>query len=233
MSRRRLWIALAIVSGAVAGFGGWTLWRAHGALNDARGSVAAESAIPFTARPFQTVLPAGLESIGAPAVFADAAIFQGHLFIAGPAGLAQYDDAGTLIARYRAGQELPPAPLTALAVGLAADSRAPELWIGTAGEGLLAFDGRAFRQIRAEDARFRKITSLLAADTGRILIGTEKSGVLVYDGRALRPFHSSLADLRVSALAGDDTSLWIGTIDRGLLHWRAGALEVIDAALPD
>ena len=37
----------------------------------------------------------------------------------------------------------------------------------------------------------------------------------------------------MTALAGDDSSLWIGTIDRGLLHWNAGALETIDDVLPD
>ena len=47
------------------------------------------------------------------------------------------------------------------------------------------------------------------------------------------PFHPSLADAKVTALAGSDASLWVGTIDRGLLHWNAGAVESIDDALPD
>jgi ligand-binding sensor domain-containing protein len=209
------------------------MWRAQAVLRDARARVAADSVIRFATRPVVPVLPVGLESIGAPAVFRDATVFHGRLFIAGPTGLAEYDNDYGLIARYRVGAELPPAPLVALAVGVAGDSRADELWIATAGEGLLAFDGRVFRQIRPEDARFRKVTSLLALQTGRILIGTEKSGVVVYDGRELKPFHTSLAGVQVTALAGDDTSLWIGTIDRGLLHWNAGALDVIDDALPD
>src|ERR1043166_5032769 len=111
-------------------------------------------------------------------------------------------------------------------------SRTHEVWVGTGGEGLVAFDGRGFRQIRAEGPRFRKITALQPLDTGRILIGTEKSGVLVYDGRKLKPFHPSLADLPVTALTGNDASLWVGTLDRGLLHWKAGGVETIDA-LPD
>ncbi len=209
------------------------MWRAQAVLRDARARVAADSVIRFAARPVVPVLPVGLESIGAPAVFRDVTVFHGRLFIAGPTGLAEYDNDYGLIARYRVGAELPPAPLVALAVGVAGDSRADELWIATAGEGLLAFDGRVFRQIRPEDARFRKITALLALPTGRILLGTEKSGVMVYDGRDLKPFHTSLAGVQVTALAGDDTSLWIGTIDRGLLHWDAGALDVIDDALPD
>jgi ligand-binding sensor domain-containing protein len=49
----------------------------------------------------------------------------------------------------------------------------------------------------------------------------------------LAPFHPSVADIPVTALAGNDADLWIGTMDRGLLHWKAGALETIDEALPD
>jgi ligand-binding sensor domain-containing protein len=180
------------------------------------------------------VIPAGLESIGAPAAFHDATVFDGNLYIAGPAGLTKYEGAsGAIAARYRVGAELPSAPVTSLAVGLAGDSQAPELWIGTSGEGLVAFDGRGFRQIRADAAPLRKITAILPVGTGRILIGTEKAGVLVYDGRVLAPFHSSVADVPVTTLAGDDADLWIGTLDRGLLHWKAGALDTLDDVLPD
>ena len=233
MSGRKLWLAAPVVIGAAAIFGAHALWRAQTALHDTRERVAGESRIRFTARPIVPVLPAGLEFMGAPAVFLDAQVFHQHLFIAGPAGLDEYDGDGASVARYRVGAELPAAPITSLAVGLAGDSRGPELWIGTAGEGLIAFDGRGFRQIRAEDARFRKVTALLALDTGRIVVGTEKAGVLVYDGRELRPFHGSLEDARVTALAGTDASLWVGTIDRGVLHLNAGALEIIDDPLPD
>ena len=116
--------------------------------------------------------------------------------------------------------ELPPAPITALAVGIAGDSHAPEFWIATAGEGLVAFDGQGFRQIRAEDAKARKLTSLLALASGRILLGTEKIGVLVYDGRELKPFHASLADMPVTALAGNDAE----SLDRHTRS-RLAALE--------
>lgn len=213
-------------------FGGSALWRARGVLREAREHVAAGASYRFSVRAMVPVIPAGLVSIGAPAVFNDAAVFEGHLYIAGPAGLAKYEG-DSAAARYRVGAELPPAPLTSLAVGLAGDSQAPELWIGTWGEGLVAFDGRSFRQIRPDDTRLRKITAILPVDTGRILIGTEKTGVLVYDGRTLAPFHASVADVPVTALAGNDADLWIGTLDRGLLHWKAGAVETLDEVLPD
>jgi ligand-binding sensor domain-containing protein len=229
-----VWLGAAAVAAAATIFGGSALWRARGVLREAREHVSAASSYPFSVRPIVAVLPAGLESIGAPAVFNDAAVFEGHLYIAGPSGLTKYDGAtGSIAARYRVGAELPSAPLTSLAAGLAGDSASRELWIGTWGEGLTAFDGRTFRQIRADDARLRKITAVLPVDTGRILIGTEKAGVLVYDGHTMSPFHPSLAGIAVTALAGNDSDLWIGTMDRGLLHWKAGTLETLDDVLPD
>jgi len=234
MSRRRVWLAVAILAAAVTIFGGSVLWRARSVLREAREHVSAGASFRFSVRPLVPVIPAGLESMGAPAVFNDAAVFERHLYIAGPAGVTKYDGAsGVVAARYRVGAELPPAPVTSLATGLAGDSQAPELWIGTLGEGLAAFDGRSFRQIRPDDARLRKITAILPVETGRILIGTEKAGVLVYDGHVLAPFHSSVAGVAVTALAGNDADLWIGTLDRGLLHWKAGAVETLDEVLPD
>ena len=234
MSRRRVWLAVAILAAAATIFGGSALWRARSVLREAREHVSAGASFRFSVRPIVAVIPAGLESIGAPAVFNDATVFDGHLYIGGPSGLTKYDGAsGVIAARYRVGAELPSAPLTSLGVGLAGDSQGPELWIGTWGEGLAAFDGRVFRQIRADDARLRKITAILPVDTGRILIGTEKAGVLVYDGHTLSPFHPSVADVPVTALAGSDADLWIGTLDRGLLHWKAGSIETLDEVLPD
>jgi ligand-binding sensor domain-containing protein len=234
MTRRRVWLAAVVLAAAATILGGSAVWRARGVLREAREHVSAGASFRFSVRAIVPVIPAGLESIGAPAVFNDAAVFDGHLYVAGPSGLTKYDGAsGSIAARYRVCAELPPAPLTSLAVGLAGDSQAPELWIGTWGEGIAAFDGRSFRQIRPDDARLRKITAILPVDTGRILIGTEKAGVLVYDGHTLAPFHPSVASVPVTALAGNDADLWIGTLDRGLLHWKAGAVESLDDVLPD
>jgi ligand-binding sensor domain-containing protein len=230
-----MWFAAAVsLAAAAAIFGGSAFWRARGVLREAREQVSAGATFRFSARSIVPAIPVGLESIGAPAVFNDAAVFEGHLYIAGPAGLTKYDGAsGVVSARYRVGAELPPAPVTSLGIGFAGDSHGPELWIGTSGEGLTAFDGRTFRQVRPDDSRLRKITAILPVDTGRILIGTEKAGVLVYDGHTLAPFHSSVANVPVTALAGTDADLWIGTLDRGVLHWKAGALETLDEVLPD
>jgi ligand-binding sensor domain-containing protein len=143
----------------------------------------------------------------------------------GPSGLLAYETNGSLAARYRPGLELPPAPLIAMAVGVGSDAGEPRLWIATAGEGLLIFDGRQFVQIRPDEQASRNLTAVLPLASGRVLLGTEKNGVLVWDGRTLTRYHSALADLEVTALAGSEPDLWVGTIDRGVFRWHAGQLD--------
>jgi len=107
--------------------------------------------------------------------------------------------------------------------------------IVTADEGLLAYNGTRFRQIRPADPGARKVTSILPLASGHVLIGTAKKGVLVYDGKRIEALHPTLADLYVTELAGDDADLWVGTLDRGVLHWHAGQTDAFGEAqgLPD
>src|SRR5581483_7293030 len=121
--------------------------------------------------------------------------------------------------------DLPPAPLVQMRQGIAPDTGEMELWIATTGEGVLAFDGKRFRQIRPDRAEQRTVTSVLPLSTGRLLLGTAKAGVLSWDGKNLTPFHASLTNLNITALAGDESNIWVGTIDRGALHWRAGQVD--------
>lgn len=211
-------LALCVWTGAA-------VWRAVRALGHAETEVASEWLIRVSnveLRPATTAV----EQIGAPSRIHDAALYDGKLYAAGAGGL--FTDA----AQYRVGELLPPAPLTSMHSAITAQNPKAELWIGTAGEGMLAFDGHRFRHVRPEDSRFRNVTAVLGLNVGRVLFGTEKGGVLAFDGRSLSVLHESLRDLHVTALAGDDTDLWIGTIDRGLLHWRGGQVATVDN-LPD
>ncbi len=70
-------------------FGGSALWRAGTALKEMRSRVDAEASLRVRTRLLVPVIPAGLESIGAPSSFTDAIEFQGRLYLAGPAGLAR------------------------------------------------------------------------------------------------------------------------------------------------
>ncbi len=225
-------LAAAIVA---AGGAGLVFWQAGRAVRESAESVAQEARVSFTAtRLDRTPLPE-VEWIGTPAVFTDAAQFAGSLYLCGPAGLFVYDADGALRARYRVGLELLAAPLVSLATGVPADSGQPELLIATSGEGLLAFDGRRFRQVRPDQPAHRKLTAVLSLPSGHILLGTEERGVLLYDGKTLAPLHPSLAGVPVTGLAGDEADLWVGTRDRGVLHWHAGQIKSFSEAegLPD
>ena len=225
-------IAAAILCLLVVGL---VVWRAQSALVRSERDLAAREDLPVEVRALAPQPNPGFEGVEAPAVFKSAAEFDGRLYLAGPPGLFAYSADGTLEHIYRTGLDLPAAPLGQMAVATLADARQPELLVATRGEGVLAFDGQVFRQIRSSDADSRQITALLPLASGRLLLGTAKRGLLVYDGKSLRRFHSTTDDVYVTALAGTESELWIGTLDRGLLHWSGGQTERIAEAqgLPD
>ena len=233
MNRRWLWAAGAI-AGALVITAGVTIRKAARASREAAVEVAAARRVGFTEQRLDRRLPA-FEPVSANGMFTDAAIFDGRTYIATLSALIQYDAQGIERNRWRAGLELPSAPLGRMAVGMAGGSNASELYIGTNGAGVVVFDGQSFRQLLPDDRACRKITAILPLATGRILLGTANQGVLAYDGRRLAPFHDSLRKLEVTALAGDVAGIWIGTANQGLYHWNAGVLEHFGEAegLPD
>jgi ligand-binding sensor domain-containing protein len=235
MRHTRLLLAFGGVLAVVAAFSSVALWRAGRALRSSAEQIEREGRIPFTAASLNLQVPAGFETLAAPAGFRDAIVFGDHIFAGGGGGLFEYDANGAAVARFRAGMELPAAPVTSLAVGVGGGSAAPELWLATAGEGALAYDGSRFRHVRPDAAAARKMTAVLPLATGRVLFGTAKAGVLAFDGKQLAPLDPSLAEAHVTTLAGDEASLWIGTQDTGVWHWHAGQLDRFGEAegLPD
>ncbi len=222
-------LAAVILAGVLVG------WRASRTLRQSAQEVRSEQEIHFQVRPFLPPNGANFEVVSSPDVFLQAARFQGHLYIAGPSGLSEYDLGGTLLRQFVAGRELPSSPLVAMAAGTLGDSAEPELILGTVGEGILAFDGKHFRQIYPEGAAVRSITSILPVAAGHLLIGTKKRGVLLYDGKQIRELHPTLNSQYVQALAGNEVDLWVGTLDQGALHWHGGSTELFgeEQGLPD
>jgi ligand-binding sensor domain-containing protein len=232
--RWRLAAAAAIVLVLIS-IPAFLAWETFHAIHQARTRTESASSIAVTVHPLDRPLPADVVAIGAQSVFRDAALFHGHLFVAGPRGLVEYDANGALVRRFRAGLELPPAGIVSLGVGVLATAPEPELLISTAGEGLLTFDGRRMLQVRPDRVEYRKLTASLVLGSGRLLLGTDKMGLLVYDGRTLSLAHPELANVAVTALGGSDGDEWIGTIDRGVWHWHAGGVDRFDESggLPD
>src|SRR5580658_943432 len=211
------------------------MWRSSRALRSAAEEVRSEHEFRFAVRPLASLLNTGFEAVGSPAVFLQAARFQDHLYLAGPAGLREYTPDGSLLHQYSAGGDLPGSPLVALATAILADSREAELIVATANNGLLAFNGRSFRQILPVSSDARAITAILPVASGHLLIGTKKRGVLVYDGNKITVLHLTLDAIYVTALAGNESDLWVGTLNRGVLHFHAGESDSFAEAqgLPD
>ena len=209
-----------------------TIWRTSHATQEASAEVLGKSELPVRVFSVNRVAAAGVEPIAASPGFRDIVAYQGTIVVSARAGLFVYDRNGALHHSYRAGIELPPAELGSMAVGTISGSAEPEVFIATRGEGLLAFNGTQFRQILPADSGLRIVTSVLALGSGRLLLGTERRGVLAFDGRWLSPFHARLNATHVTALAGDDADIWIGTLDSGVFHQHAGQLEQL-SALPD
>jgi ligand-binding sensor domain-containing protein len=230
------WItALAVVAVFLAASLAFIRWRALDALNRSVAQFASERQFRFSVGPVPENFESKFDWIATPAVFSAAAEFQGHLFLSGPAGLYEFDAAGNLLRRFLVGRQLPPAPLSQIVLATLADSDQPELLIATAGQGLLAFNGNRFRQILPDLGTAREITAILPLASGQMLLGAGAKGVLVYDGKHLEVFHTTLENVRVTALAGNGADLWVGTMDRGVLHWHGGDTDAFAEAqgLPD
>lgn len=227
-----LGISVAVLCLATVGV---IVWRAQRVLNGSEHELLAGQDLPLTVRPVAPSANPGFEAMPAPAAFKAGAMFDGRLYLSGPAGLYAYSGDGTIIHIYRVGLELPAAPLGQMAVGTLADGHQPELLIATSGAGVLAFDGRSFRQIEPGDAEARQVTAILPLSSGRLLLGTAKLGLLIYDGKTLRRFHPSTDNVYVTALAGNESELWIGTLTRGVLYWHGGQTTPVAEAqgLPD
>jgi ligand-binding sensor domain-containing protein len=222
-------VALALVAAGLFAL------RMQHVLRISKQEVRSRSAIAFETKLYAPQPALVFDRISTPAQFTRAQEFQGDLYIAGPPGLLDYDTDGKLKRQFAVGQDLPSSPLVSLARVVLAGSAREELILATGNDGLLAFDGRQFRQIYPLDPTFREITCIAATNTGHLLIGTKSRGVLVFDGQKFSILHPTLSDLHVTALAGDETDLWVGTIDRGVLHWHAGETETFgpEQGMPD
>jgi ligand-binding sensor domain-containing protein len=230
-------VRVAVLTGltlAIA-LGTLVIWRSLRAMRSAAADVRAESEFRFVARALPAPRNPGFEVVSAPAVYLQGARFQDHLYLACPAGLQEYTREGALLHQYSVGNELPASSLVGLAPAVLADSREPELVIATANDGVLAFDGRTFRQILPATSAARAITAILPVASGHLLVGTKKRGVLVYDGKQITVLHPSLDALYVTALAGNESDLWVGTLNQGVLHFHAGESDSFTEAqgLPD
>ena len=216
-------------------YGTFVILRVSRVLHSAGDDVRAEREIRFDVRPMPVPVSTDFEPISSTAVFLQAARFQNHLYVAGPAALIEYDSSGAMLRQFAVGRDLPGSPLIALAPAVMSDAREPELVLATADAGLLAFNGRTFREIIPYDPEARAVTVILPVASGHLLIGTKKRGLLIYDGKQITVFHPTVKDVYVTALEGTESDLWVGTLDHGVLHFHAGQTDAFTESdgMPD
>lgn len=228
--RRRTVIAVAAVFGLWLAAFCLFAWRAaNRALHAGQQLASHAGQIPVHISPLAPS-HSSFEPVLTTADFRAAAEFERQAYVCGKSALFRYQ-ANALNAVWRAGRELPPYPLSALAVRTGVIR--PELWIGTDGGGILVFDGDQFRQILPDSLPLRKISSLLPFRNGRMLVGTPTAGLYITDGAVFRAFHPQFANTQVTALAGDEDQFWIGTQDSGAWRWNGGEALHVTEELPD
>ena len=138
------WSKRGLVAGGLLFFLllGGIAWQVSRVIHQTTEEVRSEQEIAFSIRSLPASPETDFEAISAPAVFFQAAEFQGRLYVAGPAGLSEFDLSGAPLRQYVAGREFPSSPLVAMATVVLADSHEPELLMATAQSGILAFNGR-------------------------------------------------------------------------------------------
>src|SRR6266571_2927140 len=232
--RRKVFWAVLVGFLLLVSFGVFWMLRAKQALEETKLNISS-SRIPFQLASLSDSQPAAVDFLPSPPDFRDAQLFHDLLYICGSGGIWAYDLTGGLRATYLVGRDLPPSPPAALVVGTVAGDAQPKLWIGTAAAGILAFDGARFSQIQLQGKGYGNVTSLFMLPTGILLVGLSEGGVLAYNGETIGPFHTRLRNISVTALAGSEGDLWIGTRDRGVIHWQGGSAEEFhdQSGLPD
>ncbi|MDY0022010.1 two-component regulator propeller domain-containing protein [Arenimonas caeni] len=99
------------------------------------------------------------------------------------------------------------------------------VWVGT-GQGIARIEGERV-QAFGTDAGLpaSAVSSLAVAADGRLYAGTE-DGLYVGQGGRFAPAHAELAGVAVASLELDENgTLWIGTVDRGLMRLGVRGLE--------
>ena len=224
--RKRLGLAAALLALAAIGLGVAVWVQARGSFQRAATEWSEQASLPVIVRPLPPP-SLGIQAVSTQSIYSSAVVFDGDLWLGGRGGLERRDlSRGGLAAKWRPGIELPPAPITGLAVARLGAGNEARLLAATAGEGLLSVSaaGDIF-QILPEEVALADLTAVLPISTGGVLLGTQRAGLIAWDGETLRRAHGLLTDQEVTALAGDEGDLWIGTLNEGVLHWAGGSLS--------
>jgi ligand-binding sensor domain-containing protein len=217
---------------AAAGFAERAFWRAQRVLTSSARQVSSANEFAFRVEQLGGVRrEARFHRVVSSGGFHSAVAFSGGLFVCGRSSLTRYGSDGSAQQTWYVGEDLPPSPLTALAVRRGVGT--PELWIGTDGAGVLIYDGQQLTQGLPSEPGQRKISAISPLGNGQVLLGTPNNGLYITDGKHLRLIHNQFAHTEVTALAGEQDEIWVGTRGDGVWMWRAGEATQFKTELPD
>lgn len=209
---------LLIIAGAII-----YLVRVNRSIGSERERLQAESRVEVEQRELRPASSDGLTLYVNAADVRAVASFKGGYYLATSGGLIALDNSGVISRRFTTVDGLPDIDLTSLAVFR------ERLFVGTAGAGLVSYDGISFTGYRFNKPKATHISLLVPTET-ELLIGTLDGGLFEYNGeRFSRRFNSAAgADFnRVTALLSHESRLFVGTQDSGLFIWREGHIEHI------
>src|ERR1035437_5704075 len=110
LNRRRV-AALAIVAALVClSVSAVVIWRGERGMDTSRREAEQSKLLDFKVLTLGSQANPGFEGLSAPAVYKSVAVFEGRIYLAGPAGLYAYAADGTMERIYRTGIDLPAAP---------------------------------------------------------------------------------------------------------------------------
>ncbi len=235
----RMRALLAFGALSVVGFGLAALISAERGLDESRVSVLNGSTIEFSAK--AVAQHTAFDYLDVAPSFRSGVIAEGLVWLVGPSGVSAVEPSGEIRKSFRVGLELPASKPTAIALGLDPASGRRSVFVTTESEGFssIAIDGPidsgVWRQIRPEEKEFRNLTAVLPLPTGQVLLGTRRNGVVRYDGESLSSLSDELDSTAVTALAGNEAELWVGTANSGIFYRRGGGFEQFseDQGLPD
>jgi len=228
--RKAAIVAVALPVVLLLGAGALVIVRVQRLVGHTRSEVLSAGQLEYELRTLSERKDTGFEALASPTNYSSGIQFQGKLYLAGAGGLSEFASLEQAPRMLRVGIDLPAAPIVGMVAGTVRGEAHAELILATRGEGVLFYGGSVIRQLRPKDAAARDVTAVLPLASGDLLIGTRRMGLLIYDGKVLAPFQSNLANVAVTALAGDEGDLWIGTHDNGVMHWHGGQMESFDAS---
>jgi ligand-binding sensor domain-containing protein len=140
--------------------------------------------------------------------------YNDNYYIATPGGLLALDNNGKLLAHYTILDGLPSVDLLTLAVFRS------QLYIGTADNGLIAFNGKDFTHYQIQKPIIKQL-NVLSASEEKLLIGSFDGGLLSFDGTKFTHRDQEIKPIpQITSLLEHEGRLFVGTYASGLYFWQ-------------